>query len=182
MVSDFGMARLVENVTMATVRQQVGVTTTNFSAMRWAAPETHNGEKRVQYSTATDAYAFGVCMWEAVNGGQLPYSDIASPVTAFDAVKERKLRLEFFDACPMEISQLALSCLSYAPQHRPRMEQVANSLSAYLQTLEQNPRLCSWARGPTPEVNADYGDEYAEADQYGTYGAPSQGPAVSEYQ
>jgi serine/threonine protein kinase len=71
-ISDFGMSRVVEG------EQQQGNTATTLGPVPWMAPE---AIANLEYSPASDAWSFGVLIWEVVTGldpaQQMPMVDLA---------------------------------------------------------------------------------------------------------
>src|SRR3989338_116357 len=63
-LSDLGLSRILESD-----GQERG-TQSFVGPIRWMAPECIRNS---QYSSASDAYAFGVLMWEVWSGGDLPF-------------------------------------------------------------------------------------------------------------
>src|SRR5690606_32972556 len=78
-ISDFGMSRIVEEKDVA----EGDTTKSTVGPVRWMAPEALR-ERR--YSAATDAYSFGVLMWEVSTNGELPYASHESFADVIQAV------------------------------------------------------------------------------------------------
>lgn len=78
-VADFGFARLRAK------SEQGGFSSSKTGPVRWEAPESL---RLKQYSEATDAFMFGVCMWEMV-AGRVPWA----PLSTGDEFEQHAVRL-----------------------------------------------------------------------------------------
>jgi serine/threonine protein kinase len=72
-LSDFGRAR-----TMQASKDYYRATNQTEIPIRWTSPE---AVSRQQYSTASDAYAFGVTMWEILTLGRVPFANLTNKVS-----------------------------------------------------------------------------------------------------
>jgi len=101
--------------------------------VRWMAPETlptQNGSLGT-CDKRTDVWSFGVTLWELAHYCLLlPYRSMDNP-TVMKGIVEGKISLEF-DLSVTEVSEefrkLVKQCMSFAPEKRPSMEEVVDTL------------------------------------------------------
>lgn len=133
-VSDFGFCRLkAEN-------QDTGHTDTQVGPVRWMCPESLRN--RV-YNEKTDAYSFGVVMWEALTG-KSPWKS----VKAMDVVVRvcNGERLPIPADMPAALAGLIQACWAADPAARPTMHEILRVLT--------NWKPAEPARQPAPPVAA----------------------------
>jgi serine/threonine protein kinase len=83
-VSDFGFARQKEN------KNSKGFTTTHVGPIKWEAPESL---QRKEYSEKTDAFSFGVCLYELVCGKE-PWEGETHAQVAYQVRSEMPVRCQ----------------------------------------------------------------------------------------
>ena len=124
-VSDFGLSRSLS-------AGDKGITTRNTGPLKWMvrclsapvylpsslttmqAPECLSGR---EYSTKSDAYAFGVLAWEILTRSD-PWPDL-EPHTAAIRVMQHKMRLPVPAEAPPELRLLFNDCWNEQPSLRP---------------------------------------------------------------
>jgi tRNA A-37 threonylcarbamoyl transferase component Bud32 len=125
-VADFGMARAVDDA-------DVGAkTVSGIGPFAWMAPEQFH---RLQYSAASDAFAFGVVAFELFTR-KTPWKGVSK-----DAVCGRVLSGErlSFGRCkiPAELERLVVQhCWAEDPAHRPSLAQVRQACESLAQQLK----------------------------------------------
>jgi len=115
-VADFGMSRAVAD--------DAGVTKTEVGPLRYMAPESM--KSRV-YGTQTDAWSFGVTVWEIESNGLVPYSGMAPTQVALGVCVEG-LRLQKPSETTDELYALMSRCWSEAPEQRPTFDEIVTAL------------------------------------------------------
>ena len=121
-IADLGMSRLFENPSDSEAGQQ---TKSTVGPVRWMAPEALM-ERR--YSTATDAYSFGILLWEISSDGKLPYGDMSTVAEAATAVLRQNARPAVLPSTPLEFSQLMTQLWRKDPSERPSMSEAFETL------------------------------------------------------
>ncbi|KAG9339002.1 hypothetical protein JZ751_024400 [Albula glossodonta] len=126
-VSDFGLSRfLQENSADPTYTSSLG----GKIPIRWTAPEAIAFRK---FTSASDAWSYGIVMWEVMSFGERPYWDMSNQ-DVINAI-EQDYRLPPPPDCPTLLHQLMLDCWQKERSARPRF---ANIVSA-LDKLIRNP-------------------------------------------
>ncbi|XP_018414455.1 PREDICTED: ephrin type-A receptor 7 isoform X5 [Nanorana parkeri] len=117
-VSDFGLSRVIEDDADA-----VYTTTGGKIPVRWTAPEAIQYRK---FTSASDAWGYGIVMWEVMSYGERPYWDMSNQ----DVIKaiEEGYRLPAPMDCPAGLHQLMLDCWQKERGERPKFEQIVGIL------------------------------------------------------
>ncbi|XP_073531820.1 ephrin type-A receptor 7 isoform X3 [Phyllobates terribilis] len=117
-VSDFGLSRVIEDDADA-----VYTTTGGKIPVRWTAPEAIQYRK---FTSASDAWSYGIVMWEVMSYGERPYWDMSNQ----DVIKaiEEGYRLPSPMDCPSGLHQLMLDCWQKERGERPKFEQIVGIL------------------------------------------------------
>ncbi|CAM4706871.1 unnamed protein product [Lepidochelys olivacea] len=119
-VSDFGLSRfLEENSSDPTYTSSLG----GKIPIRWTAPEAIAFRK---FTSASDAWSYGIVMWEVMSFGERPYWDMSNQ-DVINAI-EQDYRLPPPAACPTALHQLMLDCWQKERSARPRFAQIVGSL------------------------------------------------------
>ncbi|XP_076010920.1 ephrin type-B receptor 5 isoform X2 [Genypterus blacodes] len=146
-VSDFGLSRLMRGLdhniptyTASLVRTgvlgiAVSVIVSSFNAssvflhqgskipVRWTAPEAFQHRK---FSSASDAWSFGILMWEVMSYGERPYWDMSNQ-EVMKAVADQ-YRLPAPQSCPPALHSLMLQCWQADRGDRPGFDTLLSSL------------------------------------------------------
>ncbi|MEJ1272681.1 hypothetical protein NN561_003534 [Cricetulus griseus] len=119
-VSDFGLSRfLEENSSDPTYTSSLG----GKIPIRWTAPEAIAFRK---FTSASDAWSYGIVMWEVMSFGERPYWDMSNQ-DVINAI-EQDYRLPPPPDCPTALHQLMLDCWQKDRNARPRFPQVVSAL------------------------------------------------------
>ncbi|KAG2428906.1 hypothetical protein HYH02_014228 [Chlamydomonas schloesseri] len=97
----------------------------------YMAPETFRSGSRLDGSV--DVYAFGIVMWEAVAGGEQPYTGVPNKDIPREVYRGR--RPGFRPDVPYAYRQLAQACWAAQPSKRPTAAQLVTALKYNLQLL-----------------------------------------------
>ncbi|KAF7645003.1 hypothetical protein LDENG_00212270 [Lucifuga dentata] len=139
-VSDFGLSRfLTENSSDPTYTSSLG----GKIPIRWTAPEAIAYRK---FTSASDAWSYGIVMWEVMSYGERPYWDMSNQ-DVINAI-EQDYRLPPPPDCPASLHALMLDCWQKERANRPRFCDVV----AALDRLIRNPASLKVTRpeGPGP--------------------------------
>uniref|UniRef100_A0A665W0H0 Ephrin type-A receptor 7 n=1 Tax=Echeneis naucrates TaxID=173247 RepID=A0A665W0H0_ECHNA len=117
-VSDFGLSRVIDDDPEA-----VYTTTGGKIPVRWTAPEAIQYRK---FTSASDAWSYGIVMWEVMSYGERPYWDMSNQ----DVIKaiEEGYRLPAPMDCPPGLHQLMLDCWQKDRAERPKFDQIVGIL------------------------------------------------------
>jgi len=119
-MSDFGMTRkLAENKSHHSTTRAVG-------PIKWMSPE---ALKLKQYSNKSDAWAFGVMIWEILERKE-PYPD-KSNMDAAAAVLYENYRLPIPKGTPEIVTNIMNACWKTAPEDRPTLDEVVKALESW---------------------------------------------------
>ncbi|KAI1883199.1 hypothetical protein AGOR_G00242750 [Albula goreensis] len=119
-VSDFGLSRFLEDdSTDPTYTSSLG----GKIPIRWTAPEAIAYRK---FTSASDAWSYGIVMWEVMSYGERPYWDMSNQ-DVINAV-EQDYRLPPPMDCPTALHQLMLDCWVKERNLRPKFSQIVNQL------------------------------------------------------
>uniref|UniRef100_A0A669F866 non-specific protein-tyrosine kinase n=1 Tax=Oreochromis niloticus TaxID=8128 RepID=A0A669F866_ORENI len=91
--------------------------------IKWMAPESINFRR---FTTASDVWMFGVCMWEILMYGIKPFQGVKNN----DVIGriENGERLAMPPQCPPTLYSLMTKCWSYDPSKRPRFNELKTQL------------------------------------------------------
>ncbi|XP_061089621.1 ephrin type-B receptor 4a-like isoform X2 [Conger conger] len=119
-VSDFGLSRfLQENSSDPTYTSSLG----GKIPIRWTAPEAIAFRK---FTSASDAWSYGIVMWEVMSFGERPYWDMSNQ-DVINAI-EQDYRLPPPPDCPTSLHQLMLDCWQKERAARPRFAAIVSAL------------------------------------------------------
>ncbi|KAM4611865.1 ephrin type-B receptor 4b isoform 2-T2 [Polymixia lowei] len=119
-VSDFGLSRfLTENSSDPTYTSSLG----GKIPIRWTAPEAIAYRK---FTSASDAWSYGIVMWEVMSYGERPYWDMSNQ-DVINAI-EQDYRLPPPPDCPASLHSLMLDCWQKERANRPRFSAVVSAL------------------------------------------------------
>ncbi|TGZ66669.1 hypothetical protein CRM22_005195 [Opisthorchis felineus] len=107
-LADFGMAKMLQDA------EEFRADKGRKMPIKWMPPESIHHRR---FSTASDVWMFGVCMWEIITGGVKPFADLTNAEAA-DLVT-RGHRLKRPAVCPSNLYTLMLECWNTNPQLRP---------------------------------------------------------------
>nr|XP_046259755.1 ephrin type-A receptor 6-like isoform X1 [Scatophagus argus] len=124
-VSDFGLSRVLEDDPEAAY-----TTTGGKIPIRWTAPEAISYRK---FSSASDAWSYGIVMWEVMSYGERPYWEMSNQDVILSI--EEGYRLPAPMGCPVVLHQLMLHCWQKERSHRPKFTDVVS----FLDKLIRNP-------------------------------------------
>jgi len=115
-LADFGLSRsLTEQCYYKATKGKLPI--------KWMAPESINFRR---FTTLSDVWMFGVCMWEIMMFGEKPFqgvknNDVISKIEGGE-------RLALPQDCPPGLYNLMCSCWSYEPSERPSISLVKTTL------------------------------------------------------
>uniref|UniRef100_A0A3P8W1T1 Ephrin type-A receptor 6 n=1 Tax=Cynoglossus semilaevis TaxID=244447 RepID=A0A3P8W1T1_CYNSE len=124
-VSDFGLSRVLEDDPEAAY-----TTTGGKIPIRWTAPEAISYRK---FSSASDAWSYGIVMWEVMSYGERPYWEMSNQDVILSI--EEGYRLPAPMGCPVALHQLMLHCWQKERNHRPKFPDIVS----FLDKLIRNP-------------------------------------------
>ncbi|XP_006872321.1 PREDICTED: tyrosine-protein kinase Fer-like [Chrysochloris asiatica] len=117
-ISDFGMSRQEDGgVYSSSGLKQIPI--------KWTAPEALNYGR---YSSESDAWSFGILLWETFSLGVCPYPGMTNQ-QAREQV-ERGYRMSAPQHCPEDIFKIMLKCWDYKPENRPKFTELQKELTA----------------------------------------------------
>ncbi|KAJ8415167.1 hypothetical protein AAFF_G00008650 [Aldrovandia affinis] len=124
-VSDFGLSRVLEDDPEAAYTTSGGKI-----PIRWTAPEAIAYRK---FSSASDAWSYGIVMWEVMSYGERPYWEMSNQDVILSI--EEGYRLPAPMGCPVALHQLMLHCWQKERGHRPKFTDIVS----FLDKLIRNP-------------------------------------------
>ncbi|KAL0963554.1 hypothetical protein UPYG_G00307890 [Umbra pygmaea] len=124
-VSDFGLSRVLEDDPEAAY-----TTTGGKIPIRWTAPEAIAYRK---FSSASDAWSYGIVMWEVMSYGERPYWEMSNQDVILSI--EEGYRLPAPMGCPVALHQLMLHCWQKERSQRPKF----TDMVSFLDKLIRNP-------------------------------------------
>eukprot|EP00096_Caligus_rogercresseyi_P011337 TRINITY_DN4430_c0_g1_i1.p1 TRINITY_DN4430_c0_g1~~TRINITY_DN4430_c0_g1_i1.p1 ORF type:complete len:998 (-),score=345.77 TRINITY_DN4430_c0_g1_i1:144-3137(-) len=111
-LADFGLSRWIEhNSYYKASRGKLPI--------KWMAPESINFRR---FTTASDVWMFGVCIWEILMFGVKPFQGIKNSEVI--GMLEGGERLSRPPGCPSRLYSLMLQCWSYEPRERPTFQEL----------------------------------------------------------
>jgi serine/threonine-protein kinase len=118
-VADFGLARAVDQSSLTTEGRIVGTAI-------YMSPEQVRGQRA---SAASDVYAMGVMIYEAITGGR-PFQADSQLGYLYQHAEVAPPRPVLRPGYPPALASLALACLAKDPDGRPTMAEIAERLAA----------------------------------------------------
>ncbi|TWW64215.1 Protein-tyrosine kinase 2-beta, partial [Takifugu flavidus] len=114
-LGDFGLSRYIEE-------EEYYTASASRLPIKWMAPESINFRR---FTTASDVWMFGVCVWEIFSTAQQPFFWLEN-CQVIDQL-ESGVRLPKPQLCPPTVYSLMSSCWSYEPNSRPKFSHLACS-------------------------------------------------------
>ncbi|KAJ7996667.1 hypothetical protein DPEC_G00239410 [Dallia pectoralis] len=140
-VSDFGLSRfLQENSSDPTYTSSLG----GKIPIRWTAPEAIAFRK---FTSASDAWSYGIVMWEVMSFGERPYWDMSNQ-DVINAI-EQDYRLPPPPDCPTHLHQLMLDCWQKERSARPRFNTIVSALDKLIRNPASLKILAQDGAGPS---------------------------------
>jgi len=173
-LGDFGLSRWVEDHSYYTASK-------GKLPIKWMSPESINFRR---FTTASDVWMFGVCMWEVLMLGVKPFQGVKNNEVI--GKLENGERLPLPPICPPRLYSVMSQCWAYEPSKRPTFTQLKATLNEILmeekaqmqETMKRENRrvqAMSWGsngseEGPPlkPSLRPHLGEDFG-----GTGGAPS---------
>ncbi|XP_026886695.2 protein tyrosine kinase 2aa isoform X11 [Electrophorus electricus] len=150
-LGDFGLSRYMEDSSYYKASK-------GKLPIKWMAPESINFRR---FTSASDVWMFGVCMWEILMYGVKPFQGVKNN----DVIGriENGERLAMPHNCPPTLYSLMTKCWAYDPSKRPRFTELKTQLSTILEEekAQQEERLrmemrrqvtVSWDSGGSDEA------------------------------
>lgn len=130
-LGDFGLSRYMEDSTYYKASK-------GKLPIKWMAPESINFRR---FTSASDVWMFGVCMWEILMHGIKPFQGVKNN----DVIGriENGERLPMPPNCPPTLYSLMTKCWAYDPSRRPRFTELKAQLNTILEEekLQQEERM-----------------------------------------
>ncbi|XP_034524556.1 focal adhesion kinase 1 isoform X3 [Ailuropoda melanoleuca] len=130
-LGDFGLSRYMEDSTYYKASK-------GKLPIKWMAPESINFRR---FTSASDVWMFGVCMWEILMHGVKPFQGVKNN----DVIGriENGERLPMPPNCPPTLYSLMTKCWAYDPSRRPRFTELKAQLSTILEEekVQQEERM-----------------------------------------
>ncbi|XP_053717478.1 focal adhesion kinase 1-like isoform X4 [Synchiropus splendidus] len=125
MLGDFGLSRYMEDSSYYKASK-------GKLPIKWMAPESINFRR---FTSASDVWMFGVCMWEILMYGIKPFQGVKNN----DVIGriENGERLAMPPQCPPTLYSLMTKCWSYDPSKRPRFTELKTQLNTILEEEKQ---------------------------------------------
>uniref|UniRef100_A0A1B6D3T2 non-specific protein-tyrosine kinase n=1 Tax=Clastoptera arizonana TaxID=38151 RepID=A0A1B6D3T2_9HEMI len=119
-LADFGLSRWVED-------QSYYKASKGKLPIKWMAPESINFRR---FTTASDVWMFGVCMWEILMLGVKPFMGVKNNDVIGKLDNGERLALPA--NCPPRLYSLMSQCWAYEPSKRPTFKDIKESLNEIL--------------------------------------------------
>nr|XP_021322281.1 focal adhesion kinase 1 isoform X9 [Danio rerio] len=165
-LGDFGLSRYMEDSSYYKASK-------GKLPIKWMAPESINFRR---FTSASDVWMFGVCMWEILMYGVKPFQGVKNN----DVIGriENGERLAMPPNCPPTLYSLMTKCWAYDPSKRPRFTELKGQLSTILaeEKAQQEERSRMEMRRQVP-VSWDSGGS-DEAPPKGPRTRPSVPPGI----
>ncbi|XP_014212063.1 focal adhesion kinase 1 [Copidosoma floridanum] len=139
-LADFGLSRWVEDQNYYTASKCK-------LPIKWMAPESINFRR---FTTSSDVWMFGVCMWEILMYGVKPFQGVKNNEVI--GKLENGERLALPSNCPPRLYSLMSQCWSYEPSKRPTFKDIRENLHEIL--IEERHQQQENVRRETRRVQA----------------------------
>ncbi|XP_071744242.1 focal adhesion kinase 1 isoform X4 [Lepeophtheirus salmonis] len=132
-LADFGLSRWIEhNSYYKASRGKLPI--------KWMSPESINFRR---FTTASDVWMFGVCIWEILMLGVKPFQGIKNSDVIGKLEKGERLSLP--SGCPSHLYSVMLQCWSYEPSNRPTFQELKSVLFETLNEIKIQDSLGGYA-------------------------------------
>lgn len=84
----------------------------------------------MRMTTKSDVWSFGVCLWEIMTKGKLPFAHMTH--FEIDCYVRAGQRLEQPEGCPDSVYQIMLDCWCEGPDERPKFSDLIERLSTQI--------------------------------------------------
>ncbi|CAF4296056.1 unnamed protein product, partial [Adineta steineri] len=84
-----------------------------------------------EFSTKSDAWSFGVLLWECLTG-EIPYKGFDQPQVAY-GIATNQYSLPIPSTCPEEFSQLMKDCWQINPEDRPTFSELYDQINTIIE-------------------------------------------------
>lgn len=122
-VADFGLLREMDDYSFTSIYIS---SNTSLCPLRWMAPES---VEHKQFSSASDAWSYGILLWEMFNPTETPYSDLDDVQFAIKVTNGHTLSIP--TQCPSPIANIMKYCWDPVPSKRPDFEKISYLLTLY---------------------------------------------------
>ncbi|XP_026668383.1 protein-tyrosine kinase 2-beta isoform X2 [Ceratina calcarata] len=119
-LADFGLSRWVEDQSYYTASRCK-------LPIKWMAPESINFRR---FTTSSDVWMFGVCMWEILMLGVKPFQGVKNNEVIRKLENGERLALP--NHCPPRLYSLMSQCWNYEPSKRPTFKEIRETLHEIL--------------------------------------------------
>lgn len=133
-VADFGLARAIDHSSMTTEGRMLGTAS-------YMSPEQVRGERA---SAASDVYAVGIMIYDAISG-ELPFKSDTQLGFLYQHAEVEPPPPTVRPPYPASLAALSLACLAKNPEDRPTMATVADRLAATSLVRPRRWRWIAWA-------------------------------------
>ncbi|XP_063217429.1 focal adhesion kinase 1 isoform X7 [Bacillus rossius redtenbacheri] len=166
-LADFGLSRWVED-------QSYYKASKGKLPIKWMSPESINFRR---FTTASDVWMFGVCMWEILMLGVKPFQGVKNN----DVIGkiENGERLALPPDCPPRLYSLMSQCWCYEPSKRPSFKEIKEVLNEIL--LEERHQQQETMRRENRRVQAMSWDSTSLASIAGSPENGGVAPAPTTY-
>ncbi|KAI0236774.1 Focal adhesion kinase 1 [Lamellibrachia satsuma] len=165
-LADFGLSRWVEE-------QSYYKATKGKLPIKWMAPESINFRR---FTTASDVWMFGVCMWEILMYGVKPFQGVKNNDVIGKIEAGERLPLPL--GCPPALYNVICSCWSYEPSRRPNFSEIKSYLSEIL--LDERQRELEQMKLENRRVQTLAWDDLGSDDEFQAPPKPAR-PALGGY-
>ncbi|TKR82454.1 hypothetical protein L596_016177 [Steinernema carpocapsae] len=141
-IADFGLSKIVSEIKGNSEGYQLQI------PVRWMAPETLVAKP--QFSTKSDAWAFGMLVWEIYTNGIKPWENWENKRIATHI--RRGQMLEFPERTALEVKELVKQCWTSDPIKRCDFKYIAKRL-AEIQNIYPAPRPMDSTIALLPNIN-----------------------------
>uniref|UniRef100_A0A671LEI2 Focal adhesion kinase 1 n=1 Tax=Sinocyclocheilus anshuiensis TaxID=1608454 RepID=A0A671LEI2_9TELE len=119
-LGDFGLSRYMEDSSYYKASK-------GKLPIKWMAPESINFRR---FTSASDVWMFGVCMWEILMYGVKPFQGVKNNDVIGRIENGERLAMPL--NCPPTLYSLMTKCWAYDPSKRPRFTELKGQLSTIL--------------------------------------------------
>jgi len=107
--------------------------------LRYISPQKLENLKSYQSTMKDDVYAYGLVLWQILNGGSNPSMPVKNPDLAIDMKQGNREKI--LESWPKPLQNILRKCWQFDPDKRPTASELVDELKMIVKGIHPNPNL-----------------------------------------